>query len=1150
MSVDRERVQLILDEVLELPREEWSTRLEIACAGDEALRHEVESLLGHAPAPGVDGRSGLDTHAHPMRNDIDGGTVAPTDASSLYLGFRHGDRIDHFRIVEHLGEGGFGDVYLAEQMTPVRRRVALKVIKPGMDTRAVVARFNAERQVLALMEHPGIARAYEAGATRDGRPFFVMEYVDGESVTDYCDSHRLDANQRLRLFALICDAVQYAHQKGVIHRDLKPSNMLVCDGENGSDPAVRIIDFGIAKATGEVHPAETALTQAGQLLGTPDYMSPEQTVQDAAEVDTRADIYSLGVTLYEILTGVLPFEDTTLRMGGLPHIQRLVRDFVPIRPSRRLSSIDPDQRQRIADARGVNPAALRSMLRRELEWIPLKAMRKDPEERYATVADLGADVRRYLAGEALLAGPETGAYRFRKLARRHRGPVAAGLVVLLVLMIGLATTMIFAVRSSSNARIAMQRAQELQEVVDFQSQQLAEVDPELMAIRLREDLIESARSSLSQGQLPPVEVEPHLDDFVQALGRMNLTDVALKSLRRTLFEPTLEAIHAQFQDQPLVRAQLLQVFADTTRELGIVDLATVPQEQALHIRREYLGNDHPFTLESIAHLGSLLQVKGQYVDAEPYHREALEGYEREFGEEHPGTFAAKQRMGTLLSDQGEHEKAERYLSDALAGFRQLLGDEHTETFSAMSSMGSLCRNQGRYEEAEIYSKGALEGRRRVLGYDHRLTLKSTHHVGVVLVSQGKYSEAERYHQEALSGLRRAMGDLHPDTLGATNDMGHLLQLQGRYAEAEQYCREALQGYRHVLGDDHLRTMESINGMGRLLQEQGKYLEAKPYFQEALERRRRVLGDDHPHTLAAVNNMGGIFVNLGEFDQTQKHWTEALEGYRRVLGNEHPLTLTTINNMGGLLKAQGRHTEAEPYLEEALEVRRRVLGEDHPHTLFSIRNMGGLLRDQGKYAQAEPFVRDAHAGFQRVLGEGHHETLRSVIDLSALLVAQERFDEAATESENWLPAMREALGNEHPHTLNAIGLAARIRRGVGDLSGSVMLFRELMETLRSLDRDPGRLAGRTIADLVDVLQELEEYEEAMTRALEWEAHAREFYGSDHEETSNAVDLLVELYQERHAADPAGGHDAEVERWRKQQVQRIAAYEAGEASSEDP
>ena len=405
------RAKRIFAQVCAQPPEEWPELLAQTCADDSELRDEVESLLRyHDDSPEEEPTVGLEE-----------------------LELKPGERIAHYSILRLLGEGGMGEVWEAEQREPVRRRVALKLIKAGMGTKQVVARFESERQALALMDHPNIARVFDGGATEQGRPYFVMEYVQGERITAYCDRHRLTTRERLELFIQVCNGVQHAHHKGVIHRDIKPSNLLVSIQDDR--PMPKIIDFGVAKATSQRLTDKTMVTQLGMLVGTPEYMSPEQAEMTTLDIDTRTDVYSLGVVLYELLVGAPPFEFDELRCAGIDELRRRVREDEPPTPSNRFTSLGGTS-ARIAAERRTDAPSLARQLRGELDWIVMRALEKDRTRRYASPAELAADIRRHLNDEPVLAGPPSTVYRMRKFVRRHRLGVTAASIVLLALVIG------------------------------------------------------------------------------------------------------------------------------------------------------------------------------------------------------------------------------------------------------------------------------------------------------------------------------------------------------------------------------------------------------------------------------------------------------------------------------------------------------------------------------------------------------------------------------------------------------------------------------------------------------------------------------------------------------------------------------------------
>jgi serine/threonine protein kinase len=573
--------------------------LDSACGADTVLRRRVEGLLRDC------GRAAgfLDAPAPALLATLD-----------ELIEVRPGTVIGPYKLLEQIGEGGMGLVFMAEQSAPVRRRVALKVLKPGMDTRHVVARFEAERQALALMDHPHIAQVFDAGATASGRPYFVMELVRGVPITAFCDQHRLDPRRRLELFVQVCRAVQHAHQKGVIHRDLKPSNILVT--LHDTIPVPKIIDFGIAKATSQPLTERTLFTHFAQMVGTPLYMSPEQAEMNGLDVDTRSDVYALGVLLYELLTGTTPFEGETLRRAGLDEIRRMIREEEPPLPSRRLSTLAAERQTTVSERRGVDGRRLGQTLRGELDWVVMRALEKDRNRRYESASALAADVERYLKDEPVEAGPPSAWYRMRKYIRRNRHLLATAGVVTVVLVAATAVSTWQAVKARDAEQRATTEAAIAQAVNDF----------------LHEDLLGQAdglrQPSDASGGNPDLTVREALDRAAAKIGD-------------------------RFRDQPLVEAAIRMSIANGYQILGAMPLAETHLRRAVALRESHLGPDHPATLISIDRLAGVCSWLGRHADAIDLNQRIIESHRKMLGPDHFTTLECERHLAAAYGAAGQ-----------------------------------------------------------------------------------------------------------------------------------------------------------------------------------------------------------------------------------------------------------------------------------------------------------------------------------------------------------------------------------------------------------------------------------------------------------------------------------------------------------------
>ena len=831
----------------------------------------------------------------------DGGDEGTRPFGSLYAapGPHTGEMVGPYKLIEVIGEGGFGEVWLAERREPMVQRVAIKIIKPGMDSRAVIARFEQERQALAVMDHPNVARVFDGGVTAAGTPYFVMEHVDGEPINAFADAKRLTLRQRLELFIPVCEAVQHAHHKGLIHRDLKPSNVLVVEIEGRAVP--KVIDFGIAKAIASERPASTLQTQAGVAIGTPLYMSPEQ-VAGETDVDTRTDVYSLGVMLYELLAGDVPFDARTMRKAAMAEIQRIIRDETPPKPSMRMAQLASDRTATVAHARSATSERITSELRSELDWIPLMALRKERDRRYESPQALADDLRRYLDGRPLRAAPDSRAYLARKFVRRNKVPVAATAAVFVALSAGLGVALWQRGEAIRAQGAEKARADELKRVSDFQSQMLSQIDTTKAGVDLNKDVRTRFAAALEKAGVPEQERAARTDAFTRELGRVNSTDAAAALIDRTILRPAIQTIGEQFGGQPAVDAQLRHALAELYGRIGLNEAAVPLQESALATRRRVLGEEAPETIAAVGNMGGLLRAQGKFAEAEPYYREALEKFRRVLGETDQETIRSINNMGVLLAEQGRLADAEPFYREALEKSRRVIGEDHPLTITAINNMGVLLFNQGKAEEAEILLREALEKSRRTLGEEHPDTLLAISNIGGMLLNQGRLADAEPFLRDAVEIRRRTLGDDHPDTLLASNNLGILFLDQQKFAEAEPLLREVLAQRRRTLGDEHVDTLISIGNLGSMLRDAGRLAEAEPFYREVLEKRRRVLPDDHPHTLVSIGNMGVLLGRMDNHAAAEPFLLESFAERGRVLGDKDPLTVAAIGALVDLYTA--------------------------------------------------------------------------------------------------------------------------------------------------------------------------------------------------------------------------------------------------------
>jgi serine/threonine protein kinase len=724
--------------------------------------------------------------AGPDTKPTSGPSVAPAESPTPDLG-----SIGPYRLIRKLGEGGMGEVWLAEQSAPVKRHVALKIIKAGRYDKSALIRFDLERQALALMDHPAIAKVFDAGSTAEGQPYFAMEYVAGLSITQYCDEKRLSPNERLLIFTKVCEGVQHAHQKAIIHRDLKPTNILVVEVDG--KPVPRVIDFGLAKAISEQSESGTLVTRAGGLVGTPGYMSPEQMDPMVADVDTRADVYSLGVVLYELLTGVLALDAKQWESKPFHEVLRQVHEEEPTSPSTRLNN-DPAALA-IAEKRSTDPRQLASMLRGDLDWITLKALERDRTRRYGTPAELAADLGRYLRNEPVIARPPTLVYRTKKYVQRHKFGVAAATAAALLLVA-------FGV---------------------------------MQAVQLRRTTRERDRAD-------------RVTKFMTGMFKVSNPSEARGNAvtAREILDKSSKDIETGLRKDPELQAQLMETMAQTYAGLGLYRRAQGLVEHARAIQSSLFGERKRETLASESYLAQLLRAQGHLPEAEKLLQTTIEAQRQVLGPNDPDTLASMDRLGYVYANGARPADAESLFRQTLSAERKVLGPDDPQTLGTLNELAEVLTPQGRYTEADQIYGELIAAQKRTLGPDHPATLLSMSHAAENLEEEGRLQEAEELYSNVIAAQRRVVGPEHPQTLRAMTMLAVTMMKEGRYAEADKLQSQVIEIKARVLGPTHTSTLQSMEMEALNLSREGRYADSEKMFRDVIETAEKT---DQPATVA-------------------------------------------------------------------------------------------------------------------------------------------------------------------------------------------------------------------------------------------------------------------------------------------------------------
>ncbi len=960
----RAEIESLFEQALNLTSEQRADFLDTACSRDEELRSAVERLLeAYDQAPDF-----LDGNAGALISD-----EVEKDKKPMT-----GRVIGAYRLEERIGAGGMGVVYRASRADgSFEQTVALKLLPRFLETTERVARFRMERQILARLNHPNIARLLDGGVTDEGYPYLVMEYVDGRSITEYAQENGLSLRERIGLLLDVLRALRYAHTNLIVHRDIKPANILVTD-----DGDVKLLDFGIAKLLDATDAPEDRITRTAQQLLTPEYAAPEQIMGEP--ITTATDVYQVGVLAYELLAGEMPFR---LKGKTPSEIQKAIVESEPTKPSAAATGVGRSDKADARSARNVDAKQLKG----DLDTVVLKAMRKEPERRYPEADGFASDLRRYLSGHPVSARPSTWRYRSGKFIARHRWGVATAAVVTVVIAALFAIAMQQRYLALYERDRAQHEASKAEQVSDFLVGLFEAGNP--FAVPIDE---ESTIDDVMERGLADIETldnQPSAQaSMYEALSRayVGLGDYTKAD---SLARRSLEIREATFDPPDLSIASALDQRATVLEKMGKYTRSEEYARRSLAMRQELLDPPHELIASSLNGLALTLKEQGKLEKADSLYREALIMRRTVHGDEHADVASTLTNIGMVAFERGRFKEAEEYHEEALAINRVVFGDSHPQTALSLNNRALAVQNQGRYAEAEPLFRETLEISTAVLGDEHPHVATVTNNLAVVIEEQGRMTESGELKKKALHVTRAALGENHPTLAARLNNLGvHYLKMRD-YREAERYFQETLELLERTVGLTHQHAALTMGSLARAVRYTGDIAEARELAERSLNLIRDHFGEEHPRTAAAISILANIHSAEGDHEEAVSLHTEALEMRKSLLGDNHPSTATSYHYAAREYAALGDCAAAIPAFEAALSIRGEAFGEEDTRTALSQLGLGECLFEERNYEAAEPLLASAYEVFRKSEVDFVAETTRAALTLAEVFEQVDRHDEA-------------------------------------------------------------------------------------------------------------------------------------------------------------